>query len=994
MSQPHESTATFTRMIVFALFLFSGASGLVYEVVWSRMFDHVLGTTVYAVATVLAVFMGGLALGSWLFGRYADRSLVSGLRLYAWLELGIGLFALALPWLVQLTDRLYVVVWPAVWQSFSGLMTVRVLLAALVLLAPATLMGGTLPVLSRFLVRSQVRAGADIGALYAVNTLGAVVGCFLAGFFLLEWLGVRGSLYAAATLNFGVAGVAFLWSRSAGSRAASVSAVEPTVETPSGPRYQPWQVRLVLILYALSGFSALALEVFWTRSLMYFTSVDAWAFAAMLSAFLLGLGLGSLVMARFAARLRHPMRWLGGLQILAGLTAAASIPLFQELYGALAWIAGAFDDPATLTVKIVTKLGVSLLIMLVPTLLMGAAFPVVTGIYVGARRAVGRSIGLLYALNTVGAIGGSLAGGFALIPLVGLEASILLGASTFVVIGVVALVASGHGRIRLGPALAGLVLLAAVGATNYAFVSGRFGLQAEPMVLKSGLFRDQSEGYSLLFAQEGAAASLVVLENRRGTRVLNINGVSTAFDNYMDMRVHRMLSHLPMLAHPAPRNVLIVGFGMGSTPWGCTQHPVDRVDVVELLRSETMTAPYFRAVNHDVLSHPRLRFIEGDGRNYLLGTRERYDVISFNAIHPRFSAALYTRDFYELCRGRLSPQGVICAWMTQNSMTDDEFRSLVRAFVEVFPHSTLWYCNPEHYCLLGTMEPTRIDVGDWRIRMGEPAVRADLADSGFEDPVAFLARFMCGPGTLARYVEGAPLNTDDRPIIEFSRESKRDERPIALRLAGLLEPPDAILHGISESDHSDLQRFRESMRWIILGEADYWYPPTPSPLRHEIAYRRAIIACPENKDAREHLVFADAWEERVLAARDAQPADPGPWTHLGGIRLQQGRLEEAREALRRALEIRPGLTIAAERLAFTELFAGNPDGAARLLSQIAQVNPDARVIFALGVAVERLGSLSQAAEMKKAALDADPDVQEWLEVYERAVHAMRLHDAR
>lgn len=620
-STPAESSSTqmlcedlrSTRLIIFSLFLFSGISGLIYEVVWSRMLTHVLGTTTYAVATVLAVFMGGLALGSWLFGRYADRPGINGLRLYAYLELLIGAFAIALPVFLLLSDVIYQVIFPLVESSFVGLITLRVLLAAIVLIAPATLMGGTLPVLSKFLVKSRGKAGLDIGTLYAINTLGAVIGCFVAGFFLLELLGTRGSLFAAAALNFAVGIAAFT---AAKRTPANPTEPEALAQEPDSP-YAPWQIKLALVLYAVSGMAALMLEVLWTRSLIYFTSVDLWAFTAMLTTFLSGLGIGSLVMARFAAAIKRPMLVLGIIQLLAGIAAAASIPLFGSLFGALEWAEGFVETRGNLSGKIATKLFASFFIMFVPTLLMGAAFPLISSVYVGAKKKIGRGIGALYALNTVGAIAGSILAGFILIPVMGIENSILLGASLFVAIGLVIIVASPVGR-RPSTKMVGVAafLLAGLVWANASF-------KGQYMVYKSRIFK-QGIDNELVFAHEGVGASLVVFENEFGTRILNINGITTAIRNYMDMQVHRMLSHLPMLMHPDPKKVLVVGFGMGSTPWGCTQHPVDRVDVVELLRSEKKAASHFSDINHNVLDHPKLNFIEGDGRNYLLGTRERY----------------------------------------------------------------------------------------------------------------------------------------------------------------------------------------------------------------------------------------------------------------------------------------------------------------------------------------------------------------------------------
>lgn len=974
---------TTSRFLVLTLFLLSGASGLIYEVVWSRMFVLSLGCTVHAAAIVLGVFMGGLALGSWMFGRIADRPGADGLRIYGFLELGVGVCALALPALILLSDRIYCAAWPFISESTVGLMGIRVVLAALILLVPATLMGGTLPALSCFLVRRRGVSGREVGMLYAVNTLGAVIGCFVAGFFLLELLGARLTLYTAALISFVIAVVAI------GRRRRPPPAPPgPEVVARPRPARRPdrSQVRLVIGCYAVSGFAALALEVIWTRCLLYFASADTYAFTAMLSAFLCGLGLGSLLMSRVTGRLRNPLIALGVVELLIGFSAAASIPLFERLDGAIDWVAGALSHEPTLLFKIATKLSCSFAIMFVPTVLMGAAFPLAATVYAGARRRVGRRIGTLYAANTVGAIGGSLAAGFLLIPALGLERGILLCASIFAALGLV-LCAAGLQRPSVRRVALNAATLGVVG-----LVAANLLFRGDAIILHSDFFNRPDQPHQLLFFDEGSAASLAVLENKAGTRILNINGINTAVANHMDMQVHRMLSHLPMLLHPAPRNVLVVGFGMGSTPWGCCQHDVERVDVVELLKSERRTAALFEDVNHGVLAHPSLRFIEGDGRNHLLATRRNYDVISFNAVHPRYSAYLYTVDFYRLCRRKLTDEGVVCAWMTQNSMRDHEFRMLLRSFVEVFPNSSLWYCNPQHFCLIGTMGPERIDLDAWRRRMSAPSIREDLAHSQLDDPAVLASRYLIGGPRLARYVAGAPLNTDDRPLIEFTRSSKVDEKSIIDRLIALRANSTPPVHVSSDVDRtrSRFDACWRSATWLMRGQVEHWYPGTARSLRAEIAFRKALLACPDNQDVRHNLTFSESVKREVARQLADRPGHVGALVRLGAIAMEEGRLDDAEAHLVRALGIDRRYLPAGEYLGLVRLLQGEWAESAAVLRAVAAVRPDdARMKYALAVALERLGERRESVALRDAALSANPDVAEWFDMLERTVQLMR-----
>lgn len=983
--------------VVILLFLFSGISGLIYEVLWTRMFSLVLGTTVYAVATVLGVYMGGLALGSWFFGRIVDRPGANGFRLYAWLEGAVGVYAFILPFLIDFSDEIYKMAWPFLSESFAGQMTLRLGLAVMILIVPTTLMGGTLPALSRYLVRGRDRSGVEIGTLYAVNTLGAVIGCFITGFFLIELLGVRMTLTTAAILNLTVALSALYLSgrshpeeieiRQKKTKRQKEKRIEVTTE------YSPRQIRAVLWLFALSGFTALALEVLWTRSLMYFVNIDTWAFTSMLTAFLSGIGVGSFIMARFADRIKNPLLTLAAIEILIGITASLSIPLFDLLYSTRntgLWLASSGN---ILLGQIAHKLFHSFIIMLVPTLLMGAAFPLVCRIYVGNRKEIGRGTGTLYALNTAGAIFGSVGAGFVMLPLMGnIQSSILLSASLYVVIGLLLLiVAIDKSRARLRVRVFAITGLAVLVFLNVLFTG-------QPVIKLSHIFKEQPGLFTLRYFREGPDASIAVLEKANGPRELNINGHSTASTNYMDMQVHRMLSHLPVLLHDDPKKVLIIGFGMGSTVWGCCQYnDVERVDVVELLRDEKETAYWFEEVNHRVLDHPKLKFIQGDGRNYILGSRETYDVISFNAIHPRYSANLYTVDFYRMCREKMTSNGIICAWMTQNALADVEWRMLCRSFTEVFPYSTLWYCNPQHFCLIGSMKPLKINFDNWQERMGQDEVAADLRDSNLEDPFVFLTRYMFGNEELHDYLAKSPLNTDDKPLVEFARESIREERAIINELVNLKEDVLSLLEErpLSEQVRNKLNAYDQGSRWMMRGQIETWYPT--GPFESEIAQRKALLFCPDNQDVRHNLNFSEQITEKVQKALDRKPNHPMALFDLGRIAMEKGDFEKAEEYLLRSLAIRKGMSEASFQLGLLRLFQGRLEESAGILQELLKSTPRTPLIvtFVYCEALIRLGvDVDKAMKGKESIAKNVPDIAEYFELKEKTALTMRKRQNR
>ncbi|MFQ5869989.1 MAG: fused MFS/spermidine synthase, partial [Candidatus Zixiibacteriota bacterium] len=983
--------------VVILLFLFSGISGLIYEVLWTRMFSLVLGTTVYAVATVLGVYMGGLALGSWFFGRIVDRPGANGFRLYAWLEGAVGVYAFILPFLIDLSDEIYKIAWPLLSESFAGQMSLRLGLAVMTLIVPTTLMGGTLPALSRYLVRSRDRSGVEIGTLYAVNTLGAVIGCFITGFFLIELLGVRMTLTTAAILNLTVAlSALYLSGRShpeetENRQKKTKRQKEKTIEVTT--EYSRRQIRAVLWLFALSGFTALALEVLWTRSLMYFVNVDTWAFTSMLTAFLSGIGVGSFIMARFADRIKKPLLTLAAIEILIGITASLSIPLFDLLYSTRntgLWLASSGN---ILLGQIAHKLFHSFIIMLVPTLLMGAAFPLVCRIYVGNRKEIGRGTGTLYALNTAGAILGSVGAAFVMLPLMGnIQSSILLSASLYVVIGLLLLiVAIDKSRARLRVRVFAITGLAVLVFLNVLFAG-------QPVIKLTHFFKEQPGLFTLRYFREGPDASIAVLEKANGLRELNINGHSTAFTNYMDMQVHRMLSHLPVLLHHDPKKVLIIGFGMGSTVWGCCQYnEVERVDVVELLRDEKETAYWFEEVNHGVLDHSKLKFIQGDGRNYLLGSREKYDVISFNGIHPRYSANLYTVDFYRMCREKITSNGIICAWMTQNALVDVEWRMLCRSFTEVFPYSTLWYCNPQHFCLIGSMKPLKINFDNWQERIAQDEVAADLRDSNLEDPFVFITRYMFGNEELHDYLAESPLNTDDKPLVEFARESIREERAIINELINLKEDVLSLLEEprLSEQVRNKLNAYDQGSRWMMRGQIETWYPT--GPFESEIAQRKALLFCPDNQDVRHNLNFSEQITEKVQKALDKKPNHPTALFDLGRIAMEKGDFEKAEEYLLRSLAIRKGMPEASFQLGLLRLFQGRLEESAGILQELLKSTPGTPPIvsFAYCEAMIRLGvDVDKAIRGKESIAKNVPNIAEYFELKEKTALMMRKRQKR
>ena len=760
------------KLIVWLIFIFSGASGLIYQVIWMRQLTLIFGSTVFATSTVLTAFMAGLALGSFYFGRKIDESEQSPLRIYALLEAGIGAFCLVWPLILSVLGALYVLIHRNVTSEFYTLSLIRFLLTFAVILIPSTLMGGTLPVLTRFFVKRLEQLGTNIGVLYALNTFGAVIGTVAAGFFLLEAFGIRWTLGIGIAINFAVAAIALvLTQRVSGTEDVSGQSPENVVEdtkvsqsTDTDSRQPTTNNHLVLWAIGISGFCALAYEVLWTRIMVFFLGSTTYAFATMLAAFLFGIALGSIVFARWVDRMKQPIAVFGVVQLGIGLFALILMPAFEELYGMTRAFQSTFGSSRF------WAFFSCFLVMCLPTFLMGASFPLVTKIYTGSERRLGRSIGDVYAVNTVGSIFGAFCAGFILVPLLGIRPSIVLMVVLNTGIGCLLVLKSGQQTETRGALLQGISIGMPILNAGLAVIL--LLTLNQPLFLKSAIFKTQRPGDTLVDYNEEVDATVTTLKDDEGVYRLYVDTNQAADASRWDSPSHRVIAHLPLLLHPRPKRALVVGFGMGLTSYSITQHGV-RVNAIELSKGVISAAQeHFKHVNGNVFESPLFDYKINDGRNHILMTKTKYDMISTGIIHPLVSAGssnIYTADFYRLCRRILSEDGIMCQWVPLHRLPETHYKMIVRTFIEVFPHTTLWYkYTPDFVILIGTQEPLRIDYKNFIARAQIASISEGLAADDL-DGVSLLDSFMMGPETVRKYVGVGPVHTDNRPRLEFFR---------------------------------------------------------------------------------------------------------------------------------------------------------------------------------------------------------------------------------
>lgn len=806
------------RWVFFALFTLSGVAGLIYQVLWARQFTLVLGASTYAVTVVLAVFMAGLGLGAWVLGKMADRYDENQLaRCYVLLEVGIAAYALLLPWLLRGAEAGYTTLCRAAAPSLSTINATRLLVAFALLILPTSLMGATLPVLSRYVIRNRSRISVNVSWLYGLNTLGALCGAVAAGYLLLPAVGMAQTNFVAVAVNALVAvafWIAHRMTLATPSEAASESRQRVTIGSePAGP-LSPLE-KTALVAFAISGFAAMLYEVAWTRTLTMILGTTTFSFTTMVATFLFGIAAGSLLFAGLR-RLMSPGRLLVWLQWVIALSALLAIPLFERLpllYLSLDHLVGESWAAAQ-----VVRFALAALVMLVPTLALGVTFPAVAALLVGKTEILGRRLGRAYGINTIGAVLGALFAGLVAVPVLGLQHTIILGAALNLTAGVlVALALAERPATRrvatavvAGVVFVGLVTLLKpwspgvinsgvyVYADRYRKVIDRIESASEVELPVTGwnqwrIWQAAMSQYDLLYYKTGPTATVAVMQRDDGVRFLSIDGKTDASTaKAHDMKTQVMLGHLPLLFHPRPDQVLVVGLGSGVTVGSVLSHDVRVVDCAELSPAVVEAAEYFSEVNRRPWEDRRLELMPRDARNVLLTSDARYDAIISQPSNPwiRGQSNLFSLEWYQLVHDHLRDEGMLAQWFPAYHMSLEDVKIIIHTMRQVFPETTLWTSGAGGDLILIAKKGNKLRIDYQRLleTASQPAVRNDLARIGFQ-PVEILPRtFVMNADEVGEFLYAdrrapLPVNTDDRLITEFTAPKHMLRQAVVHRFA-------------------------------------------------------------------------------------------------------------------------------------------------------------------------------------------------------------------
>ncbi len=952
-----------TTLVIALLFAVSGISGLVYELVWIRLLSHLLGGTTLAISTVLAAFMGGLALGSHHFGKRVDQH-PSPLRLYAFLELGVAGLGALVPLLVMVLEPAYIGAAAVLPESMLPLL--RIGLTFLLLLPPTFLMGGTLPVLSRFLVRHSAQLGRNLGMLYAVNTIGAVIGIALAGFVLIPAIGLPGSTVFAVIGNViaGLVALVLVRNHNLATDSTAPATKTASTETATAPKITPELSPTFLAgIFALTGFAALGFELYWTRALHHFLGNSTYAFSAMLTTYLTGLAAGSWVGGRLADRTPSPTRALGLIQLGVAVAAAATVPLIWN------WLPGldpAIINPQNWDAYLLRRFLLSFAVMALPTFLSGMTFPLVNRIGIQNLDRIGGKVGHFYFANTAGSIVGSLAAGFLVLPWLGTRNALLATSLLSAMVGLTILLKNTRRQRRdPWPGFAVVILLAIL------FVP--LARLAKPLLSDT-----QDATDVVLFDQEDPTAETRVYRKPNGDLHMSVDGHHIGGTRISIVRKEKILAHLPLALVPHAGHTLSVGLGSGVTLGTLALYDeIEKMTCVEIVPGVIKGAQLFAPYHGDVMHDPRLKMVLGDGIQHLLTTTDTYDVISSDSkLNPEYAgnSALLSLDYYELCRSHLNEHGIMVQWLAQHYPTA-ETQTVIRSFGLAFEHMELFWVDPGNLILVGSPQPIVFDFDRFAALVTEPDVRQDLESQNLADPYIVISHRVAGKAKLQAGLADVRPNTWQRPILEFSVLRHTREHPVSdledenfRFLARIWQRDGLAVRGAHDPERR--QRFGASCRQFMLGYGSGG--GTNYVANGREALRAGLRDNPDDFRLTRLLAMIDQDLSRSVAS--GQEGDTESLVRQAKSQIDTGNPQRALEILDRALTAAPDHT----ELQFTRVKAlrrlGRQEEALALCQDHLKEAPDdAPWLSQASIILSQLGRLDESLVAARRVVELVPD---------------------
>ncbi len=1019
-----ESTNSLSILILWCFFV-SGFTGLVYEILWTRMTVQLIGGAPFAVCIVLTIFMGGLGLGSFASGRYIDRIKEPAVmvRIYGILELIIGAYALLIPVLLIVVKPLQVSLYNALYHSFVTYNLLTFIICALILSLPVICMGATLPLLCRFYVERLSDFGTKTGRLYGLNTIGAACGALVCGFWFIDRYGVNNTLYLVVAINALIGFICILGSnrlksavvptnqKSAGTsndrQDKAVSTINPNTHSPASD-YNRSTGRWALVIFVVSGFCAMASEVLWTRLLGLLVGPTTYSFTIVLVTFISGLALGSVIFGRLADKSKNCFRLLLYSQLAAAILVLGVSQLLGNSQMFFAKLIFTFKDHFIL-LNVVKGLCL-FLFMLLPTLCFGATFPLTGKIYTPSLGRVGRSIGFAYMLNSIGALSGSFCAGFLIIPLVGKELGlslvVLLQLLTVLICAIFAfrqaVIRRRHLLISVAVVLIGVNLCSIYPAWNHNQLStGKYhrfdSFRADitnvgwfKLLLQGSSILSETETGELVYYGEGIGGFTTVikyLDAFGNDQFVMANSGKADASSRSDMITQTLSAHFPMLFHKGPKTVMVLGHASGVTAGEVLHYDVEQLDILEISEEVIKASDFFLPWNNDVITDPRTNVILQDGRAHLDLTKQKYDVIISEPSNPWMAglAALFTKEFFCLVRDKLNPDGVFVQWIQAYQTNWEAFSLVGRTFADVFPNSVLLLTSPTgaggDYLMVGF-------TGDQGLSLENAAAQLDCLQQSnnviLSDP-RLLYRLIVSEDLKKLFGSGW-INSDNRPKLEFTAprllysSDTQISKAIAINKENSISPAvKNIVRDVKQNvdDQINFSAYALSVFSPFRGMVDLFRANSDQRLRFTdllIDYcSQAEIDMSDINDVELRDLCLAAQAKALEQKLDQLSGSVTTRTYLGRLYSLMGESEKAAQQYSEALLIDSESLTAITNLGVSHASEGRLLEAVETYQRALSIDPEyAPAIANLGAARAEQGQTAEAMRLYRKALRIDP----------------------
>ncbi|MCF8240056.1 MAG: fused MFS/spermidine synthase [Melioribacteraceae bacterium] len=773
-------TKTTAKSIIAILFVITGATGLIYQIVWFKYLSLFLGNTTYAQTIVLATFLGGLATGNHIFGKYAD-SFKNPVRIYAFIELLIGIYCAAYPALSSFIGETYIGIASATSLYENGLLfnLTRLIVSTLLLLIPTVAMGGSLPVLSKFFIDDVKNTRRDLGILYFLNSFGAVWGIILAGFNMIKLYGIETTIYAAAIVNIIIGVISYYLSKKIEPETDSLeSATVDETEIPDEIILSKREVLVLLIVAGLSGFASLLYEIVWVKYMVNFLGSSTYAFSIMLAAFISGITLGSIIVSQSYFQKFNKVKLIAACQISIAFSTVIILFIFNRVPYYLWIISSWFNKTeSTFPIFLFIEFLIAFSLMIIPTIFIGMSLPLIVDVISKNIKKIGVSVGRVFSINTLGNVLGALISGLVLVSWFGIKGTFDIGIfiNLFCALGIVIVFSvfpQNQKRVIALSTISAMILIMIISPSlnKNSFANGVFKYFDKEVPSSFYEYNKRFASEKLLYYKEGLTANVAVTQSQfeQGEKRLIINGKPDA-SSVRDLATQVLLAQVPMMLHPDPKDIFVVGLGSGVTVGSVLTHPVNEVVCSEISPEVIEAAEFFSEENYNCLNNKKLKLISEDAHNYLKVTNEKFDVIISEPSNPWIAGIgnLFSVEYFEVCKSRLNEDGIMMQWFHIYDVNNDIVRLVLSTFASVFDHTQLWTGVGGDILLVGSVNEISLDQAKLHNKFQNKNIINDFRRINIDNPFTFLSCQIFSERGFHLASGSSLLNTEIHPVVEF-----------------------------------------------------------------------------------------------------------------------------------------------------------------------------------------------------------------------------------